>query len=115
MHAVTIILIAFICTFFGIVIGTSLVGVTKRCKPQQPQPAPSMVDSKPRLEAWVAYMQYGTRVWTPKKLTPNDHDHYVAQAWFAGTLHETEAECKIDCAQRNLDDAERLMKAATGV
>lgn len=90
----------------------------KRRKPQQPQPVPSMVDSKPRTEGWIAHMQYGTRVWIPRKYTQYGGDesrHYITEAWFAGTLHETEAECKIDCAQRNLDDAERLMKAATGV
>ena len=87
----------------------------KRRKPQQPQPAPSMVDSKPRTEGWIAIKNSNTNIWTPLLYRKNDgFTPQVGHAWFLGTLHETEAECKIDCAQRNLDDAERLMKAATG-
>lgn len=94
---------------------------------------PPILDRNPPDETWVS-VQRGNR-WVPIKLhrgcvndgyadhtllyghevnRHNDEMRMLAQAWFDGRLFDNKAECEVDCSQRNLAEAESLMKASVG-
>lgn len=95
---------------------------------------PPIVDSHPRGVAWVS-MREKTK-WIPRKIGDTKYSGVeqwayrmdwekwatqaiwdpiqISNAWFDGRLFDNKAECEVDCSQRNLAEAESLMKEAVG-